>query len=120
MVGVGEEGAGCGCAEGEEPDPQAETPGGKGLGRMLSPRPLSRRLLGPLAPKLRRSTLPHRFTYQETVGEDPYGSPLRAGIRLWPPPPSRILPVSAVLGEAVMIRHSRGAPDQGLQPRVEA
>src|SRR5258708_19229444 len=85
MVGVGEEGAGCGCAEGEEPDPQAEKPGGKALGRMLSPRPLSRRLLGPLAAKLRRSTLPHRFTYQEMVGNDPYGAPVTALLRHLPP-----------------------------------
>src|SRR5258708_36552650 len=103
MVGVGEEGAGCGCAEGEEPDPQAETPGGKRRGRMLSPRPLSRRLLGPLAPKLRRSTLPHRFTYQEMVGEDPYGSPPPAGLRPLPAPLSPVLTDSRGPGNAALV-----------------
>jgi 3-oxosteroid 1-dehydrogenase len=103
----------------EEPDPQAEQPGGKRRGRMLSPRPLSRRLLGPLAPKLRRSTLPHRFTYQEMVGEDPYGSPLRAGIRLWPRLLSRILTDSAGQGNALMIGMIRGVLDKGCRLELE-
>ncbi len=103
----------------EEPDPQAEQPGGKRRGRMLSPRPLSRRLLGPLAPKLRRSTLPHRFTYQEMVGEDPYGSPVRAALRLWPRLLSRILTDSAGQGNALMIGMIRGALDKGCRLELE-
>lgn len=104
----------------QEPDPQAEKPGGKRVGRMLSPRPLSRRLLGPLAPKLRRSTLPHRFTYQEMTGEDPYGHPIRAGFRLWPKLLKRILTDSAGQGNALMIGMIKGVLDAGCRLELES
>ena len=58
-----------------EPDPMAEQPGGKVIGRMISPKPLPRRLIGPLARRLRPSTLPHLFTYRELVTEDLYHAP---------------------------------------------
>ena len=67
-----------------EPDPMADHPGGKTLGRMVSPALLSRRILGPYARKLRRSTLPHIFTYQEVLTLDPYHHPVRTGLRLFP------------------------------------
>ena len=40
-----------------EPDPMTECKGGKKRGRMVSPRPLSRRLLGPLSKRLRRDPI---------------------------------------------------------------
>jgi 3-oxosteroid 1-dehydrogenase len=58
-----------------EPDPMAEQPGGKIIGRMISPKPLPRRLIGPLAGRLRPSTLPHLFTYRELVMENLYHAP---------------------------------------------
>jgi 3-oxosteroid 1-dehydrogenase len=104
----------------EEPDPQAEQPGGKTRGRMLSPQPLSRRLLGPLAPKLRRSTLPHRFTYQEMVGDDPYGAPVRAALRHWPTLLHRLITDSAGQGNALMIGMIKGVLDNGCRLELEA
>jgi 3-oxosteroid 1-dehydrogenase len=74
-----------------EPDPQAEKPGGKVAGRMISPFPLSRRLLGKLGRKLRRSTLPHLFTYHELVTEDLYHAPLASFIRCAPRLIARLL-----------------------------
>jgi 3-oxosteroid 1-dehydrogenase len=68
----------------DEPDPMAEYAGGKKVGRMVSPRILSRKILGPYAQKIRRSTLPHIFTYQEVLTLDPYHHPVRTGLRLLP------------------------------------
>ena len=99
----------------DEPDPQAEKPGGKLRGRMLSPKPLSRRLLGPLARKLRRSTLPHIFTYQEMIDENPYGTPVRAVLRLWPRLLARLITDSAAQGNALIIGLLRGALDHGCR-----
>ena len=104
----------------QEPDPQAEKPGGKKVGRMLSPRPLSRRLLGPLARKLRRSTLPHRFTYQEMVGNDPYGAPVSAVLRHLPQLLHRLVTDSAGQGNALMIGMIKGALDAGCRLELES
>ena len=68
----------------DEPDPFAEHARGKHSGRMVSPRALSRRLVGRHARALRRSTLPHIFTYREMHQHDPYHAPIRAGLRLLP------------------------------------
>src|SRR5262249_37395181 len=67
-----------------EPDPLAERPGGKTVGRMLSPLPLSRRLVGPYAAKLRRSTKTHFLTYHEMFVGDAYHQPIRTALRLAP------------------------------------
>ena len=104
----------------EEPDPQAEKPGGKTRGRMLSPRPLSRRLLGALARKLRRSTLPHRFTYQEMVGNDPYGAPVSAVLRHLPQLLHRLITDSVGQGNALMIGMIRGVLDRGCRLELGA
>ena len=98
----------------DEPDPIMEAPGGKGIGRMVSPMPLSRRLLGPLAPRLRRSTLPHLFTYQEVVGHDLYHHPIRAGFALWPRLLRRTLTNSGGQGTALMTGLIRGCLDAGV------
>lgn len=98
----------------EEPDPFAEKPGGRLRGRMVSPRPLSRNLLGPLARHLRRSTLPHAFTYQEAVDHDIYHHPIRAGLRLWPKLLSRWLRNAGGQGTALMTGLIRGCLDAGV------
>jgi 3-oxosteroid 1-dehydrogenase len=87
----------------DEPDPMAESPGGKKIGRMVSPRPLSRRILGPYAKKLRRSTLPHILTYHEMIGLDPYHHPVRTGLRLLPTLAQRLISNSAGQGTALMV-----------------
>ncbi|MFI5012390.1 MAG: FAD-dependent oxidoreductase [Hyphomicrobiales bacterium] len=87
----------------DEPDPMAESPGGKEIGRMVSPRPLSRRMLGPLAGKVRRSTLPHILTYQEMIGQDPYHHPVLTGLRLLPALARRLISNSAGQGNALVV-----------------
>lgn len=105
-----------------EPDPFAEAPGGKLYGRMLSPRPLSRRLLGRFARSLRRSTLPHSFTYQEIVDLDLYHHPIRAGFKVWPKLLWRWLTNSGGQGTALMTGLIKGCLDAGVtfQPGTRA
>ncbi|SEE05495.1 3-oxosteroid 1-dehydrogenase [Rhizobiales bacterium GAS191] len=103
-----------------EPDPMAERPGGKEVGRMVSPHPLSRRLLGPLARHLRRSTLQHLFTYQETIGVDPYHSPVKAALKLAPRLLHRIATDSRAQGNALMTGLLRGCIDAGCRIELEA
>ncbi|MFP5076085.1 FAD-dependent oxidoreductase [Rhizobium sp. YIM 134829] len=98
----------------DEPDPFAEAPGGKLVGRMVSPMPLSRRLLGAFAGKLRRSTLPHLFTYHEVVNHDIYHHPIRAGLKLWPKLLKRWLTNSGGQGTALMTGLIRGCLDAGV------
>ncbi|SOC46444.1 3-oxosteroid 1-dehydrogenase [Rhizobium subbaraonis] len=97
-----------------EPDPYAEAPGGKMVGRMVSPMPLSRRILGRLAGRLRRSTLPHTFTYQEVVDLDLYHHPIRAGLRMWPKLLWRWLTNSGGQGTALMTGMVKGCLDAGV------
>jgi 3-oxosteroid 1-dehydrogenase len=103
-----------------EPDPIAERPGGKKLGRMVSPRPLSRRLLGPFSRKLRRSTLPHLFTYQEMIGLDPYHRPISAAVKLAPQLLQRILTGSRAQGSALMTGLLKGCLDAGCRIELGA
>ncbi|GGE05855.1 dehydrogenase [Aureimonas endophytica] len=97
----------------DEPDPISEGTGGKSFGRMLSPGALSRRILGVHAKALRRSTLPHLFTYQEVVATDPYHHPLRAGLRLWPKLLWRWLTDAGGQGTALMTGLLKGCLDAG-------
>ncbi|ODN71224.1 FAD-binding protein [Methylobrevis pamukkalensis] len=99
----------------DEPDPMAERPGGKAKGRMVSPEPISRRLLGPLARKLRRSTLPHIFSYQEMLSADPYHTPIRAGLKLWPKLAWRLLTGIRGQGNALMTGLLKGCLDAGCR-----
>lgn len=98
-----------------EPDPIAEKPGGKIRGRMVSPKPLSRRILGSFARKIRRSTLVHLFTYQEMVDLDPYHHPIKAGLRILPKLAWRYLTSSGGQGTALMTGLIRGCMDSGCR-----
>jgi len=98
----------------DEPDPYVEAPGGKKYGRMLSPMPLSRRLLGQYARRIRRSTLPHVFTYQENVNSDLYHHPIRAILKLSPKILWRWLTNSGAQGTALMTGLIRGCLDAGV------
>jgi 3-oxosteroid 1-dehydrogenase len=103
-----------------EPDPQAEKPGGKVAGRMISPFPLSRRLLGKLGGKLRRSTLPHLFTYHELVTEDLYHAPLASIVRCAPRLIARLLKGERGQGSALIIGLLRGCLDRGCLLSLES
>lgn len=103
----------------DEPDPYVEAPGGKKYGRMMSPMPLSRRLLGKYTSKIRRSTLPHGFTYQENVNLDLYHTPFRAGLKMWPKLVWRWLRNAGAQGTALMTGLIKGCLDSGVEFRLE-
>lgn len=103
----------------EEPDPFPNAPGGKSRGRMVSPMPLSRNLLGKFARHIRRSTLPHIFTYQEVVDLDLYHHPIRAGFKLWPKLLKRWLTNSGGQGTALMTGLLKGCLDAGVTFKIE-
>ncbi|MBV9590396.1 MAG: FAD-dependent oxidoreductase [Hyphomicrobiales bacterium] len=98
-----------------EPDPMSEREGGKKRGRMVSPGPLSRRLLGPLRKRLRRSTLPHLFTYHEMIGSGIYHHPFRAAAKLAPRLLHRLLTDSRGQGSALMTGLLKGCIDAGCR-----
>lgn len=98
-----------------EPDPFTEADGGKAYGRQITVRPLSRRLLGPLAKHLRRSTLPHIIAYHEFVALDPYHRPVRAILKLWPRLLWRWLTATRGQGNALMTGMIRGCLDKGVR-----
>jgi 3-oxosteroid 1-dehydrogenase len=103
-----------------EPDPQAEQPGGKVAGRMISPHPLSRMLLGGLKGRLRGSTLPHLFTYHELVTEDLYHAPLTSIARCAPRLLARLLKGERGQGSALIIGLLRGCLDHGCLLSLES
>jgi len=98
-----------------EPDIMAERAGGKIRGRMLSPLPLGKNMLGAYADKIRPSTLPHLFTYQEVYDDDLYHHPVRATLKrshrlLW-----RLLTNRRAQGNALVTGLLKGCLDHGCR-----
>ncbi|MFT5390505.1 MAG: 3-oxosteroid 1-dehydrogenase [Gammaproteobacteria bacterium] len=94
-----------------EPDPMAEQPGGKRVGRMVTPRALSRRVVGKLASRIRRSTLPNLFTYKEAQDYGPYLHPIKAVLALFPRLLYRLVTDSRGQGNALVAGLLRGCLD---------
>lgn len=103
----------------EEPDIIVEAQGGKAKGRMVSPQPLREALMGPYKGKLRRSTLPHRYTYQEVYDGDLYHTPVRATLRVLPRLVRRILTGERAQGSALIIGLVKGCLDHGCRFELE-
>jgi 3-oxosteroid 1-dehydrogenase len=103
-----------------EPDPIAEAPGGKLRGRMVSPYPLSRRVVGPYARLIRRSTLPHRFSYLELHRRDLYHEPIRTTLALAPRLLWRVLTDGVGQGSALVTGLLKGCLDYGCRILLDA
>jgi 3-oxosteroid 1-dehydrogenase len=103
-----------------EPDPIAEAPGGKLGGRMVSPHPLSRRVVGRYSRLIRRSTLPHRFSYLESHRYDIYHEPFRSALRFAPRLIWRFLTDTAGQGNALVTGLLKGCLDHGCRIVLEA
>lgn len=98
-----------------EPDIRSELAGGKVFGRMLSPKVLSRRLVGRHAKRIRRSTLPHLFSYQEVYDFDAYHRPISAMARFAPQLLWRLLTDRRGQGSALVTGLLRGCLDHGCR-----
>ncbi|HVZ02070.1 MAG TPA: FAD-dependent oxidoreductase [Dongiaceae bacterium] len=97
-----------------EADPLADHQGGKSGGRTLSPKPISRRVIGRYARKLRRSTLPHIFTYQE-LSHDIQRRFVSTVIRMAPTLIRRWLTDTCGQGNALMTGLLKGCIDAGCR-----
>ena len=103
----------------DEPDTMVEK-GGKTRGRMLSPRPLRKSRAGKYARKIRPSTLPHLYTYQEVYDGDLYHRPVRATLQyahrlLW-----RWLTGSRAQGSALVTGLLAGCLAHGCRIELDA
>ena len=98
-----------------EPDIRPDLLGGKVFGRMLSPRPLSRGIVGSYAKRIRRSTLPHLFAYQEVYDFDAWHRPISAILRFAPQLLWRWLTDTRGQGSALVTGLLKGCLDQGCR-----
>lgn len=99
----------------QEPDVYPEKNGGKPRGRMLSPRPLSKWIVGKHAGHIRPSTLPHLYTYQEVYDGDLYHRPIWATLRILPRLVWRIASRSRAQGSALVTGLLKGCLDHGCE-----
>ncbi|MBM3597113.1 MAG: FAD-dependent oxidoreductase [Alphaproteobacteria bacterium] len=102
------------------PDLYSEAPGGKYNGRMVSTLPISRNLLGRWRDRIRPSTVPHLFTYDElrlgTLMERPVWSIFKLGPRLiW-----RFLTRRVAMGNGLVTGLLKGCLDRGCHIVAEA
>jgi 3-oxosteroid 1-dehydrogenase len=104
----------------DEPDVMPHRNGGKTRGRMLSPRPLSKWIVGRHAGKIRHSTLPHLFTYQEVYDGDLYHRPVWATLRVLPRLIWRVLSSSRAQGSALITGLLKGCLDHGCMVETGA
>ncbi|WP_269501646.1 FAD-binding protein [Burkholderia sp. IMCC1007] len=104
----------------EEPDIVPELNGGKSKGRMLSPKPLSKWIVGRYAGKIRTSTLPHLFTYQEVYDGDLYHHPVRAAVRVLPRLIWRLITRSRAQGSALITGLLKGCLEHGCKIELGA
>lgn len=100
-----------------EPDPMAEAQGGKSFGRMLSPKALSRNIVGEWSRRIRKSTLPHVFTYKEGIANNVHAAPLRAGLAMAPTLIKRLLTNTRGQGNALIAGLLKGCLDAGVTVR---
>ncbi|WP_162256376.1 FAD-dependent oxidoreductase [Sphingomonas sp. Root710] len=64
------------------PDPFEDAPGAK-ASRVLSVEPISKRILGAYRNRIRRSTVPQRLTYHETMAANLFRHPIRGMMGQW-------------------------------------
>ena len=102
------------------PDLYVEAPGGKFSGRMVSPRPLSRNLVGRWRHRIRGSTLPQFFTYRELVVGAVLARPFRTIIAMLPTLAHRLLTHRVGMGNALIVGLLKGCIDHGCEIVAEA
>jgi 3-oxosteroid 1-dehydrogenase len=103
-----------------EPDPFAERAGGTTFGRMLSPKPLSRRVAGKFGKLIRPSTLPHGFSYGDNFRHDIYHQPIRSTLKMLPELIRRFIRDERGQGTALITGLLKGCMDAGCQIFTDA
>ncbi len=103
----------------DQGDPLGDLPGAKAFGRMLTPKPLRRKLIGPLASRIRPAMLPQIFSYQEILETDLYHRPFRVGFRLLPRLAWRWLTGTRGKGVALTVGLLRGCLDRNSRLLLE-
>src|SRR5258707_8364605 len=86
------------------PDLYVEAPGGKLSGRMVSPLPISRNILGIWRDRIRGSTMPQVFTYRELVVGTILSRPIRSLLAMAPTLLYRLLTRRVGKGNALITR----------------
>ena len=102
------------------PDLYVEAPGGRLHGRMVSPRLISRNLVGPWRDRIRSSTMPQIFTYGELVTGTVVSRPLRTLARMAPALLNRFLTRRVGMGNALVVGLLKGCLDHGCEVIAEA
>jgi 3-oxosteroid 1-dehydrogenase len=97
------------------PDLYVEAPGGKEFGRMLTPRMLSRSLVGSWRDRIRRSVKPQIFTYEEAILGPVLRHPVRTVARMGPILLWRWLTGRVAMGNALVVGLLRGCLDHGCE-----
>lgn len=97
----------------DEADIYPDAPGGKRFGRMLSPRPLRRSLLGSWKRRLRTSRFPQVFTFAELDRWNPIYASWPTKLRLLPLVLWRLLRSESGMGAALVTGMLRGCLDGG-------
>lgn len=97
------------------PDPYVEAPGGRTMGRMVSPLPISRNILGAWRDRIRGSTMPQIFTYRELIAGTVLSRPFRTLLAMTPTLLWRLLTRRVGMGNALITGLVRGCLDAGCE-----
>ncbi len=97
------------------PDLYVEAPGGKLSGRMVSPLPISRNILGIWRDRIRSSTLPQIFTYRDLIVGSIVSKPVRTLLAMAPVLFYRLLTRRVGMGNALVTGLLRGCLDRGCE-----
>ena len=101
------------------PDPYVEAAGGKFSGRMLSPRPISRNILGPWRDRIRPFTAGQLFTYRELIVGTVLSRPVPTLLRMAPTLGYRWLTRRVGMGNAIITGLVKGCLDHGCDIMAE-
>lgn len=102
------------------PDPYVELRGGKWNGRMVSPRPISRNILGPWRDRIRSFTVGQLFTYRELVVGPVLSRPVATLLRMAPTLVYRWLTRRVGMGNALATGLVKGCLNYGCEILTEA
>ena len=97
------------------PDLYVEAPGGKFTGRMVSPLPISRNILGRWRDRIRRPSKSHIFTYRELIVGSVLKRPVATLLRMAPELLYRFATRRVGMGNALIVGLVKGCLDHGCE-----